>query len=214
MDYVAPAPQQDAFNCPHCSAYAQMRWVNLSDYGRDRPSHINQATCLRCQKNSYWHIRSSKPLQMKMIYPSISTVPLPAKDMPDDCRPDYEEARAIAAQSPRAAAALLRLVVEKLCHQLGDPSKDINQNIALLVQNGLPKRIQQALDSVRVIGNASLHPGIMDIEDKQDTVTTLFKLVNIIVEKMISEPKEIDDVFECLPESRKQGIAIRDKPKP
>lgn len=82
-----------------------------------------------------------------------------------------------------------------------------------MVQKGLPAALQKAFDSVRVIGNAAVHPGIMDIDDNPDVVTSLFKLVNIIVEKMITEPKEIDAVFELLPDSRKAGIAARDKPK-
>ncbi|MBW7567096.1 DUF4145 domain-containing protein [Chromobacterium subtsugae] len=123
------------------------------------------------------------------------------------------EAREIALQSPRAAAALLRLLVEKLAQQFGEPENTIDKNIGLMVQKGLPAALQKAFDSVRVIGNAAVHPGIMDIDDNPDVVTSLFKLVNIIVEKMITEPKEIDAVFELLPDSRKAGIAARDKPK-
>jgi hypothetical protein len=43
--------------------------------------------------------------------------------MPDEVKLDYEEAALIAQQSPRGAAALLRLALENLCNHLGDPSK-------------------------------------------------------------------------------------------
>ncbi|WP_084649789.1 DUF4145 domain-containing protein [Planktotalea frisia] len=57
--------------------------------------------------------------------------------MPDGVKLDYEEAALIAQQSPRGAAALLRLALENLCNHLGDPSKKINTNIKDMVANGL-----------------------------------------------------------------------------
>lgn len=246
MHYVAPAFYKEAFNCPHCHAFADMKWVNFDEtaiFQLQEPYDTHVARCASCRKYSIWQGRLTakpvvvasvipdsvipdkdadkpKPIQSNktgdafQVYPAASSAPMPSSDLPDNCWEDYMEARDIFARSPRGAAALLRLVVEKLCHQLGDPSKDINQNIALLVQNGLPQRVQQALDSVRIIGNAAVHPGIMDMEDESATVSSLFRLVNIIVEKMITEPKEIEDIFESLPESRRQGIAKRDQPKP
>lgn len=234
MSHVLPAFQEEAFNCPHCNAYAHMTWSQLftpCGGGSISETTTYQAVCQRCRQPSIWLCTLSaqeilgnrlasfggaeleEQPQGILLHPISATAPMPNPDLPKDCVQDYMEARAIEAQSPRAAAALLRLVVEKLCHQLGDPSKDIHQNIGLLVQRGLPERVQPALDSVRIIGNAAVHPGIMDIEDKSATVATLFKLVNFIVEKLITEPKEIDAVFESLPESRRQGIANRDRPK-
>jgi hypothetical protein len=133
--------------------------------------------------------------------------------MPDDALPDYQEAAAVLSRSPRAAAGLLRLVVEKVCTQLEPTGKDINTRIGNLVKQGLPTRIQQALDTVRVVGNEAVHPGTMDLEDDQDTCLKLFTLVNIIVQDRITQPKTIEDIFATLPEGKRQGIKDRDADK-
>lgn len=235
MHYEAPGFYKDAFNCPNCNAYAKMTWrrcyVRLD--GSQRASiDFHVAVCSRCEEPNLWKGEQEEDFpsgtsdeeaedynrflaqQAFMVHPQLSIAPLPNPDLPENCLEDYMEARDIFTRSPRAAAALLRLVVEKLCHHLGDPNKNIHNNIGLLVQRGLPQRVQQALDSVRIIGNAAVHPGIMDMEDEASTVSSLFRLVNIIVEKMITEPKAIDDIFQSLPESKRQEIAKRDQPKP
>lgn len=66
------------------------------------------------------------------------------------------------------------------------------------------------LDTVRVIGNHAVHPGKINLDDQPQTAETLFRSVNIIAEKMIAEPKEIDALYESLPEKDKEQIAQRD----
>ena len=39
----------------------------------------------------------------------------------------------------------------------------------------------------------------------------LMRLLNIIVERMITEPKEIESLYQVLPESVKESIEKRDK---
>jgi len=53
-----------------------------------------------------------------MIHPRKLTAPIPHSDMPDDVKEIYEEARNISDISPRAAAALLRVALEKLTFHL------------------------------------------------------------------------------------------------
>nr|WP_246787276.1 DUF4145 domain-containing protein [Rhizobium leguminosarum] len=126
---------------------------------------------------------------------------------------DYDEARSIVQKSPRGAAALLRLAIQKLCKHLGESGKNINDDIASLVAKGLDYRIQKALDVLRVIGNEAVHPGTIDLNDDPNTAESLFKLFNLIVEKMISEPKLVEEVYASLPPEKLKQIEQRDKEK-
>jgi len=106
---------------------------------------------------------------------------------------------------------LLRLGIQKLCKHLGEPGKNINEDIASLVKKGLDPRIQRALDVLRVIGNEAVHPGTMDLSDDPDTAMSLFRFFNLIVEKMISEPRHVDDVYAKPPPDKLKAIEHRDK---
>jgi hypothetical protein len=74
------------------------------------------AMCGHCSSPSYWH-------SQQMVYPLIVTPPFPNPDIPGDIKADFEEARQIANLSPKGAAALLRLVIQKLCVQVGSQVK-------------------------------------------------------------------------------------------
>lgn len=206
--YTAPTIETRAFNCPLCSAYASQVWSTIY---RTRPNgsraetpELRTSECVHCGGLSVWYNGS-------MLYPSSGNAPLPSADLPADILADYEEARSINTVSPRGAAALLRLAIQKLCKDLGEKGKNIDEDIAALVRKGLPVRVQQALDAVRVIGNEAVHPGTIDLRDSPEIAASLFGLVNFIVEKMITEPKEIDVLYAYLPESKKDAIKRRDE---
>lgn len=111
--------------------------------------------------------------------------------MLEDVKFDYLEARSILSTSPRGASALLRLAIQKLCKHLGEKESNLNSDISQLVQRGLPVKLQQAHDSVRVIGNFSVHLGQLDLRDDVDKANKLFVFINVIVENQISQPKLI-----------------------
>ena len=161
------------------------------------------ALCVNCKKYSLW-------ISEQMVYPEESGVQPPNPDLNEDIQRDYSEAKAIVNKSPRGAAALLRLCIQKLCIQLGERGENINDDIANLVKKGLPARIQQALDTVRVIGNDAVHPGQIDIKDDRDTALKLFKWINLIANVMITEPKEVEELYETLPETKLKAIEKRD----
>lgn len=125
---------------------------------------------------------------------------------------DYQEAASILSKSPRGAAALLRLCLQKLMKELEESGDNINKDIASLVSKGLPEEIQKALDIVRVIGNESVHPGKLDIRDDDDieTATQLFELINIIVDECITRKKRISALYNRLPADKRQQIEKRD----
>lgn len=164
---------------------------------------LSAAFCSQCKQYSVWWYGT-------MIHPKTTSVEAPSNDLPVDVKQDYEEAAQIVQQSPRAAAALLRLAMQKLCVHLGGTGENLNADIANLVKKGLPQRVQQMLDTVRVVGNHSVHAGVIDLNDSPQTAEALFKLVNIVAEKMITEPNEIDAIYGSLPEKDKEQIAKRD----
>lgn len=163
--------------------------------------------CYNCKDIAIW-------IHERLVYPQRGEAQPANPDMPDDIRRDYDEASTILDLSPRGAAALIRLAIQKLCKELGQPGKNINDDIGALVQGGLDPRVQQALDAVRVIGNSAVHPGQIDLRDDRATAETLFKLLNLIVDKVISEPKHVAEVYAALPEGAIKAIEKRDaKPK-
>ena len=174
--------------------------------GQGQQYQPQEFTLSRCNSSTFPTIW----LNRSMIFPLGSTGEAPSPDLPADVGVDFEEARAIAAASPRGAAALLRLCVQKLCRHLGEPGVNINTDIGSLVAKGLPPRVQQALDSVRVIGNEAVHPGSLDLRDDQQAANRLFRLVNFIAQKMITEPREIEALYDSLPADKLAGIAKRD----
>ena len=134
---------------------------------------------------------------------------MPNVDLPADIVRDFEEARSIINFSPRGAAALLRLSLQKLCAHLGEKGKKLDDDIASLVRKGLDARVQRALDIVPVIGNEAVHPGTIDLKDDRDTALKLLGLVNLIVDQMISHPKNIQDMYDKLPEDKRAAIERR-----
>lgn len=213
MKYVAPATGLKSFTCPHCGVLArQYHWGNAGDldgssYGDFFKNPVRVSKCEHCDKICLWYFD-------KLVYPDRGNAPPPNPDMPEEAKKDYEEAASISTKSPRGAAALLRLSIQKLCIPLGGKGENINEDIQTLVSRGLPVTVQQALDVVRVVGNNAVHPGQIDV-DNSDVVGKLFSLLNVICEYMISMPKKIGGLYNSLPEDSKKAIEKRDvKGKP
>jgi len=131
--------------------------------------------------------------------------------MPDDVRADYEEARTIVNASPRGACALLRLATQRLVNELQPEGGDLNDRISRMVKAGLSPMIQQSLDVLRVIGNEAVHPGELDLRDDVETASSLFMLLNLIVDDRIARPKHVTEMFAKLPAGKIQGIVSRDR---
>ena len=163
--------------------------------------------CYDCKLLSIW-------IHDSLYYPSRGEMPPANPDIPEEIRKDYDEASRILNDSPRGAAALLRLVVQKLCKELGGKGTNINVDIAHLVKNGLHPKIQKALDSVRIIGNEAVHPGQMDLRDDRETAELLFDLINTIADNMISSEKRIDEVWGKIPKNKKLETKNRDSTSP
>ena len=210
-NHIEPKKESWIYTCPHCNTVSQMEQDShhfQSDFYSKGESLLvrNKLTIHRCQccgKKIIW-------IDNNYIYPDIVAEEA-NPDMPESVKQLYNEAALIYNKSPRAACALLRLAIDRLCNELGETDRDINKNIGALVEKGLPKSIQQALDVVRVVGNKAVHPGYIEFDvDDKGTAIMLMHLINIIVDRMISEPNEIDSLYQGLPESVKESINRRD----
>lgn len=204
--YYPPTFFQNQFNCIHCGMYAKQAWQELkvqTVYG-NQSAAIYACQCGHCDMWSYWY-------DSKMVIPPESPVEPPHPDQPEACRKDYDEARAVFSLSARAAAALLRLAVQKLMVELDEKGKNLNEDIATLVAKGLPVLVQKALDYCRVVGNNAVHPGEIKIEDTPDIAENLFRMINFIVEDRITKPKEIEALYGKLPGEAREAIERRDK---
>jgi hypothetical protein len=184
--------------------YSEMDYGFANKKDNRCDSWVGIATCYNCKKKIIW-------VNNHYLYPDI-TAEEANLDMPESVKQLYNEAGLIYNKSPRAACALLRLAVDKLCNELGETDRDINKNIGALVKKGLPQTVQQVLDVVRVVGNKAVHPGqiAFDVDDKA-TATMLMRLLNMIVDRMITEPNEIDSLYQGLPKSVRESIDKRDK---
>lgn len=209
IPYTAPYYQGDAFNCAHCGVMAPQQWsavhavftqyrVNLEDWETSR--------CAHCKELCIWY-------QQRMMVPDTASIEPRHEDLPEDCIPEYEEARTIYNRSPRSSAALLRLCLQKLMPHLGESGKNINADIASLVAKGLPDLVQHALDFCRVVGNDAVHPGEIDLNDTPEIAAQLFSMINFVVEERITRPAAIRARYAALPEQKREAIRARDQKK-
>ena len=161
--------------------------------------------CGFCGGQILWHDGERR-------WPMGQIGPIAHPEMPEQIASLYDEARTIGAQSPRAAAALLRLALQHLVMDLAGGEKNVNKAIGALVKDGLHVRVQKAMDILRVVGNNAVHPGEIDLEELPDTVEALFSLLNFLVDDSISKPRQIDEVYSALPNSALAAIERRDGP--
>ena len=236
-NYIAPEFEKEAFHCPRCNVYAHQTWhsayisgvisvisgeittlkpalledVSLSDSDAAYTfvETLKLTLCSHCGELSFW-------IREKLVDPPKITAPLAHQDMPTSVSEYYNEAREISASSPRAAAALLRIAAKKLCESLGENESNLNRAIGNLNRKGLPRDVIMSLDTVRIVGNeGGAHEGQIDLtgQDNREIVDRLFRLINFIVEKTITEPRVIESTFGSLPENKRQAAEKRDEGK-
>ena len=220
-NYFPPKHGSHKFNCPFCHVYAYQSWKSIASYDPIEKQFTNELAipkllslklgeiqvsfCINCDEALIW-------LAEDIIYPILRIGPPANRDLPNTVKEIYDEAASIANQSPRAASALLRLAIEKLLEHLGE-KESINDGIKNLVKKGLDTRVQQALDIVRVTGNHAVHAGVIDFDDTTN-VQTLFELINVIAETLITQPKRIKEMYDNLPEKDQKAIKKRDETTP
>lgn len=178
--------------------------MGTSKYTYYEVGNLHLSKCYNCGKVAVW-------VHKNLLFPKEKTGVNPNEDLPENIRHDFDEARSIISESPRGAAALLRLCIQNLCTHLGEKGKSLDDDIASLVSKGLNPIIQKSLDIVRVIGNEAVHPGIIDVKDDRDVANQMLILINSIADQMISHPKNVDKLYSKLPEAKRKAIEKRDK---
>lgn len=230
--FTPAAFNADAFNCPYCGAYARQTWHHLvrqaSHYTNQantalpeggeyftvnhyksegyKLDGLNASACNHCGKLALW-------LNDRLLLPPNSNTEPAHEDMPVSVQALYTEATEIVDASPRGAAALLRVALEELTHELGcDPRKRITDKIGELVAKGLSPEAIMALDILRVTGNNASHPsGMLLLDDDRETATALFQIINFIVEQAISHKRRLEEMHNHLPEGIRQQIEQRNR---
>ncbi|MDE9543725.1 DUF4145 domain-containing protein [Xenorhabdus bovienii] len=194
-----------------------MSWADMI-YQDGTASNLQKVQCLVCKQDSIWltkdrYFRGKFVNTIgKMIHPDQTDIAPPENDMPDGIKEDYNEAASIFSRSPRGAAALLRLGLQKLCKHLGEKGENINNDIRSLAgKNVLPPLVISVADTVRITGNNAVHPGEMNDEDFDLIASKLFGLLNFIVRKGIVEPKELQSLYERMPEKPRQSAEAADQ---
>lgn len=217
--YFPPKLGEAAYHCPFCNVYARQLYAQLTtsitvnigelvaqqdNFDEYLPKDWVVTKCERCTNIAFWHGEN-------LVFPKRSIAPPCNEDLDPEIQADYREAADVLSDSPRAAAALLRLALQKLCKQLGEKGANINTDIASLVSKGLNPYVQKALDALRITGNNAVHPGEIDLSEKPERVIPLFGLVNFIAEKTLTERRQIDLLYGQLPEDARKAVQQRDQ---
>lgn len=215
-----------SFTCPHCGAYAHQEQIRLMESSETQSRWIDHdrlrgTRCAACARDVLWwrfvdddevSAYDDEDDLYSAVWPPVSIAPESHPEMPDDVRTLFSEAGDVGARSPRAAAALLRLALEALLREVAPEAQRPNDAIGVLVGRGLEEELQQAMDVVRIHGNQAVHtPGEVQLDEKAESLPLMFELINLIVERMIAQPKRVKGLYSMLPDGAKKSIDLRNQ---
>ena len=184
--------------CPTCGAFAQ------------RTSALGQAfgalglgfaadQCVSCHAFGLWVTQDD---ELRLVYPQTGVRNPPTEGL--DAREEelYKEAAAIAPVSPRAACALVRVLLEAFLKRhldaQGKPTtgKPLVELIDLAVSDlGLSSNLRNGLTAIRKRGNMAVHDpyGLTD-DARADDLPWLFQAVDSLVDELHTNPKKWDQL--------------------
>ena len=205
----SPALNKENFYCPHCEVYAHQVWNGIYQRSAGFYSVVGwlTSTCASCGEPAFW-------LNERLIYPDVRLGRPPHADMPNEVKALYDEARDVSGRSRKSAAALLRLALQHLIDDLEPGTAPINDKIGALVKRGLHPDVQRAMDVLRVVGNNAVHPGEIDLDADDELLPSLFELLNLVVEQVVTRPKQVASLFGSLPAGAQAAVAKRDATQP
>jgi hypothetical protein len=219
-NYLQPGYGLKNFTCPHCNNKTPHTWGDICfsspqfalRYQDISPEIRTGSLCWNCHKIIIWkHLEGGK---FAIEYPLAKMGPPHDTEWSDEYQKLYEEARSIAAISPRAASALLRMFIEKIADDNGAQKKGtLNKKIQWLIDNKrLDPELSQAFDIVRIHAGETIHPsGEIDLEDDPETLDALFDIAQEVGSHFLSAPVKRKNLWEKLPESKKKQVEERGK---
>ena len=160
--------------------------------------NVSISYCFNCNQMCLW-------VYDQLVWPKRAGDPEPKLHAPPNVRRECEKAAQTLEASPRGAAALLRLTIEKLCKELGVSGESVKDDIAFFVREDVDARVQKVLDAARIIESNAVPPGQIGFADDRATAETLSGLVNLICEKMIMEPRHLQAVYTKLREGARNA---------
>jgi hypothetical protein len=153
--------------------------------------NVSISYCFNCNEMCLW-------VYDQLVWPRRAGDPEPELHALSNVRRECEEETQTLEASPRGAAALLRLTIEKLCKELGVSGESLKDDIALFVREDVDAR-------ARIIESNAVRPGQIGLGDDRATAETLSGLVNLICEKMIMEPRHLQAVYTKLREGARNA---------
>ena len=219
--FIRPEPLLKVFTCPHCDVTATQSWsgnriasplgsklkedgnydVLAGTYTSCHSTQLSEwafSECSNCNNLSVWH-------GPKMVHPETCPVEDPNEDMPEDVLDTYKEAAKIVGDSPKAAAALLRLGLQVLLEHIldTDSTGKIYDDIVLLHKRNISEHLVKALDIVRINGNESVHPGTVNLNDSPEDAYYLFEILNMVCDHLITQPRRMEEAYSKLPKGKR-----------
>ena len=164
--------------------------------------NVSISYCFSCNEMCLW-------VYDQLVWPRRAGAPELKPVAPSDVQRECEETSQKLEASPRGAAALLRLAMEKLCKELGVNGESLNEDLAFFLREDVDARVRKVLDAARIIESNAVRPGQIGLGDDRATAETLAGLVNLICEKMIMEPRHLQEVYTKLRDGAQTAMEQR-----
>ena len=175
---------------------AAEEWVTQILSGSQGRPQISRCASQSCQALALW-IRNPETSKYRVVYPQVGIRIPPEEGLNSEEKTLYKEAAAITLASPRAASALLRVLLEALLKrhlekaEVSADKKRLVDIIDLAVEHlNLSQTLKTGLTAIRMRGNAALHDpyGLADIRQGED-LRWLFQAVDHLVDDLEIKPR-------------------------
>lgn len=203
--------------CPHC--HKETGWNSKEIHGSvaAHKQAVIYNTCQICGGTSYDLCIPDEKNKYVCHFPLIrlwpistpAVIPPPNPDMPEKCMDIYNEAALVFTYSHRAAAALLRLCLQLLLTEAKIEGKTIDQQIQNLIKSGEDPMSVLCMDICRILGNESVHPGTINLNEDTDTAAILFMFINMATDRLFTAKRKIDAILQKLPEGARKALEDR-----